>query len=131
MRFHIFVFLFFCAFTLVRAEPERIPEKYQIDGYKEFRNLSRQDALTKGKKLASGDFEQGIYRMLVYGLRRMDSPEEKWLQAKYSVYTIPIAGCMVSDGILGAAEGYNTTMKDLLAKKFGKDVFEEAKQAKP
>ena len=40
-----------------------------------------------------------------------------------------IAGCVVSDGILGAEEGYNSTMKPLLNRKFGRDIFKEAEAA--
>lgn len=104
---------------------DNLPEKYQINGYEEFYRLSRKIAVEKGETLAKSDFEAGIYRIFVYGEPGTGSPEEIRLRKEYSIYTVPIAGCKVSDGILGVAEGYNGTMKPLLEKKFGKEVFTE------
>jgi len=109
------------------GETPEIPKRYQIDGYLEFESLSKVAAIDKGMKMAKADFKDGIYRLLVYGKRAISNPDEDYLRKKYSVYTIPIAGCLVSDGILGAAEGYNGTIKALLLKKYEKDIFEEAK----
>ena len=54
------------------------------------------------------------------------SPSEKFLFEKYKVKICPIAGCIVFNGIIGGAEGYNATMMDLLNEKYDKDIFEEA-----
>jgi len=50
------------------------------------------------------------------------------LRERYGVTVTAIAGCVVSDGILGAEEGYNSTMKPLLNRKFGHDIFKEAEE---
>ncbi|EIQ02004.1 hypothetical protein OpiT1DRAFT_00582 [Opitutaceae bacterium TAV1] len=97
--------------------------------YKSFFGLSKSEAETKAAALAKSDFESGIYRILVFGLR--PAPEHdtyaKHLKS-YGIECHAIAGCIVSDGILGTAKGYNEVMKLLLVKKIGKDVFAEYEQ---
>lgn len=105
------------------AEENAIPHKYQLNGYKDYYDLSERDAEKAGRALAQKDFESGIYRILVYGLRRSEDPSEKRLKDEFQVYTIACAGCIVSDGILGFTKGYNDTMKSLLIKHFKKDIF--------
>ena len=111
--------------------PARAAETGAADdfGYAAFQRLSRDDASAKAKEIAARDFREGRFRILVYGLRRHQTPSEKYLKEHYGVTTTPIAGCIVSDGILGAAEGYNSTIKPLLNQKFGRDIFGEAKTA--
>ena len=128
MRLYIILLTLAWCPCLISAETEKIPLKYQIDGYREFGSLSKKSSVEKSMKLAESDFKNGIYRIFVYGKRRLDDPEGKYLQERYAIYTVPIAGCMVTDGILGAAEGYNQTMKTLLFNKFKKDVFEESRK---
>jgi hypothetical protein len=108
------------------AEP---PPKDDLEGYATFQQLSRNDAAVKAREMATRDFSEGRFRILVYGLRRQESPHDKYLREHYGVMTTPIAGCIVSDGIIGAADGYNSTIKPLLNEKFGKDIFLEAKTA--
>ena len=98
----------------------------ELDGYNVFYSLTEDEAYEKGKELATSDFKNGNYRVLVYGLRPLEASSEKYLNEKYNVKTYPIAGCIVSEGIIGGADGYNVTMKAFLLKKFGKDVFSEA-----
>jgi len=96
-----------------------------INGYETFYNLGKNEAAKKARQMAATDFAQGRYRILVYGLRRQDSPAEVNLKKRYGVATVPIAGCIVSSGITAAAESYNSTMKPLLRRKFGRDIFKE------
>ena len=96
-----------------------------LDGHAAFYDLSKTEATEKAKVMALADFEQGRYRILVFGLRRTESPREIQLKERYGVATTAIAGCVVSPGIVAAAEGYNSTMKPLLNRKFGRDIFEE------
>jgi len=99
-----------------------------FDGYALFAKLSKEQASKKARAMAENDFAHGVYRVWVYGLRRDESPDEKYLRKKYGVTVTPIAGCVVSDGILGAADGYNSTMESLLKQKFGRDIFKEAEK---
>ena len=54
---------------------------------------------------------------------------EEYLTNKYGIQMTSIAGCLISDGIEGAMQGYNLTMKVLLNRKFGHDIFKEAEEA--
>ena len=112
--------------SLLLASAHAAENASPLDGYRSFFSLSKTEAETKAAALAKNDFEAGTYRILVFGLR--PAPEHdayvKHLKA-YGIECQAIAGCIVSDGILGAAEGYNGVMKSLLMKKLGKDLFEE------
>ncbi|MEO8206025.1 MAG: hypothetical protein ABI615_07575 [Chthoniobacterales bacterium] len=110
------------------AQADRIPEKYNNINGMDFFSLSAKQASEKAIALAKKDFANGIYRTFISGQPALSlSIGEMYLQ-EYSIYTVPIAGCNVSEGIHGAEQGYNDTMKPLLIKKFGKDIFAEAKK---
>jgi hypothetical protein len=87
--------------------------------------LKKREAVKLGKADAAKDFAAGKYRVLVYGLRAEPTKGEKKLE-KLGISLDAIAGCVVSEGILGYADGYNATMSPLLKKKFGADVLREA-----
>jgi hypothetical protein len=97
--------------------------------YAKFMQLPKEQAATSAREMARQDFTQGRFLILVYGLRRQDSPSEIYLLERYGVAVTPIAGCIVSPGVTVAAESYNATMKPLLRKKFGRDIFAEAAEA--
>jgi hypothetical protein len=99
------------------------------DGYAIFNDLSKEDALKKAREMAETDFERNVYRIFVVGKRPAKSTYDDYLKEKYGIITTPIAGCVVSDGIIGAQDGYNSTMKPLLNRKFGHDIFKEAEEA--
>jgi hypothetical protein len=103
----------------------------QLNGYALFYDLKKEDAKEKAEVLAREDFKNGIYRILVYGKRPVPKFDAygNYL-AKYGIECYPIAGCIVSDGILGAADGYNGVMKPLLVQKLGTDIFESYKSEK-
>ena len=94
-----------------------------------FSDLSKADALRKAREMAETDFARNVYRIFVVGKRPSTNPYDDYLKEKYRVVTTPIAGCVVSDGIIGAQEGYNSTMRPLLNRKFGHDIFKEAEEA--
>lgn len=118
--------------AVVKNGNAKNPKHGRINGYDLFYNLSRADALKKGRALAQEHFKRGELRFLVYGLAEKGGAGnafEKHLQSTYGVLTSPIAGCLVSEGIVGAAEGYNKTMRQLLTTHFGRDVFIESWKA--
>lgn len=127
MKKSIIALSFFVLFWLFSIEANDTSHQVDIDGYKEFYSLKRKEAFTAGQNFAMEDFKKGNYRILVYGLRPdIELPSERYLRERYGIDTYPIAGCIVSEGILGGADGYNTKMKALLRQKFGMDVFKEA-----
>ena len=105
------------------------PQDNDLDGYAIFNDLSKEDASKKAREMAETDFARNVYRIFVVGKRPAKSAYDDYLKEKYGVLTTPIAGCLVSDGIIGAQEGYNSTMKPLLNRKFGHDIFKEAEEA--
>lgn len=127
MKTTLQIVLLLVAFPCLAEEPAN--PNSALNQFAPITELSRAAAKEKASEMARNDFAQGRYRILVFGMRREGSPSDKFLQKQYGVTTDPIAGCLVSDGILGTAEGYNSTMKPLLNEKFGKDIFKEAEKA--
>lgn len=117
----IVVILTLLAATLHAAEPkEKFPE---------FMDLSKREAAAIARRRAETDFAAGRYRMLVYGLRKSVSEQDRRL-VKEGVELKPIAGCMVSDGILEGARVYNEVMRGKLKAKLGRDVFTDKDEAR-
>lgn len=108
---------------------EANPRVSEPDVYTIFTDLSKEDAAKKAREMATADFTRQVYRIFVVGMRPATSAYDEYLKERYGVLTTPIAGCIVSDGIEGAEDGYNSTMKPLLNRKFGRDIFKEAEQA--
>jgi hypothetical protein len=129
MRTTLSVFLsvfFVTAIATVHADMK--PQENDQDRYAIFSDLSKEDASTKAREMAEADFARNVYRILVVGKRPATSPYDDYLKEKYGVVTTSIAGCVVTDGIIGAQEGYNSTMRPLLNRKFGRDIFKEAEE---
>jgi hypothetical protein len=123
--------LFFVVLAGVRAAPTgdgKSPGD-ALDGYAVFGDLAKKDASKKAREMANTDFAQNVYRILVAGMPAGRIASEEYLTNKYGVRVTPIAGCVISDGIEGAIDGYNSTMKPLLNRKFGHDIFKEAEEA--
>ena len=91
---------------------------------KDYRELPKDAAFEMGKTDAQEDYKAGTCRILFYGMRAAPTESEKRLE-KLGVKYDSIAGCIVSEGIRGYADGYNTTMLPLLKKKLGEDAFKE------
>lgn len=125
-------FVFFAAF-LAMAVPaicaDMKPQDNELDDYAIFNDLSKEDASKEARGMAEADFARNVFRLFVAGKRPAKSAYDDYLKEKYGVLEVPIAGCIVSDGILGAIDGYNSTMKPLLNQKFGHDIFREAEDA--
>lgn len=94
-----------------------------------FADLPSKEAKARAREMAEHDFAAGTFRVLVAGKRPYPNKYDDYLKEKYGVTAIPVAGCVVSDGLIGAIEGYNATMKPLLNRKFGRDIFQEAQEA--
>ena len=130
MRAPISVFFaVFLATAVAAIHADMKPWEPELDGYAIFNDLSKEDASKKAREMAESDFAKNLYRLLVVGKRPAKSAYDDYLKEKYGVITTPIAGCVVSDGIIGGQEGYNSTMKPLLNRKFGHDIFKEAEEA--
>jgi hypothetical protein len=101
-----------------------------LDGYAVFGDLTKEDASKKAREMAKTDFAQNIYRIFVAGKPATGKiASEEYLTHKYGVQITSIAGCIISEGIAGAKDGYNSVMKALLNRKFGHDIFKEAEEA--
>ena len=100
-----------------------------VDGYAVFGDLTKEGAANKARMMAEIDFAQNIYRIFVAGMPTGKIASEEYLTNKYGVQVTSIAGCLISDAIEGAIDGYNSTMKPLLNRKFGHDIFKEAEEA--
>ena len=124
-----FYFLIAISVTLAPIWAEMEAAGDQLDATI-FSDLSKETATTKASALAERDFAKNYYRILVAGKRPRKSAYDNLLKSKYGVAMTAIAGCVVTDGIIGAIEGYNSTMKQLLNRKFGHDIFQEAEMAR-
>ena len=100
-----------------------------VDGYEMFGDLTKESASKKASKIAETDFTQNRYRIFVAGKPLAANASDDYLTNKYGIQVTSIAGCLISNGIEGAIEGYNSTMKPLLNRKFGHDIFKEAEEA--
>ena len=130
MRSKIFsCFVISLVISIVGSRADMKPEDSQLDGYAIFNDLPKEDAAKKGREMAENDFDKNIYRIFVVGRRPLQNAYDDFLKERYGVVVTAIAGCVVSDGIMGAEEGYNSTMKPLLNRKFGHDIFKEAEEA--
>ena len=127
MRIAIFGLLLLAMATLLPAiHGDMKPAETQSDSFEAFGDLSKAEGKARAQEMAEQDFAANHYRVLVAGMRRNQEAHDNYLKEKYGVTVVPIAGCVVSDGIIGAIEGYNSTMKPLLNRKFGHDIFQEA-----
>jgi hypothetical protein len=115
------------AVTLFSADMKA--QNNEMDRFAILGALSREEATAKARRMAEADFARKDYRILVVGRRPAKNAYDDFLKEKYGVLVTPIAGCIVSNGIIGAQEGYNSTMKILLNRKFGHDICKEAEGA--
>jgi hypothetical protein len=130
MRATVIVLFALCFATAVAAiHADMKPQENELDRHALFNDLSKENASKKAHEMAEADFSRNVFRIFVVGKRPPKSAYDDYLKEKYGVITTPIAGCVVSDGIIGAEAGYNSTMKPLLNRKFGHDIFKEAEEA--
>ena len=125
----LFSFCSLIVFTIAPTWAEMETNSDQFDGAI-FSDLSKEAAAAKASTMAKQDFAGNNYRILVAGKRPHNSAYDNLLEKKYGVTVTSIAGCVVTDGIIGTIDGYNSTMKPLLNRKFGHDIFKEAEEAR-
>ena len=101
------------------------PGRYEIFNY-----ISAEEAKSKAKNMAEEDFESGDYRYLVYGLRTEEGSFGGYLEKHYGIKDTPAAGCIVTGSVEEATDTYNSTMRQLLTEKYGRDIFKEAEEMK-
>lgn len=94
----------------------------------ELRDMEAAEATKLGMEAATADSAAGRYRVLFHGQRAGPTEAGLKLQA-LGVRFESVAGCVVSEGILGFEDGYNSTMEQLLKTKFRTSVFEETRTA--
>ena len=101
-------------------------KKFDNDIFEEAKIFAKDYAFAA--RQAKDDFARGIYQIERYGERAdgidKEFPEEKYLLEVYNVKTRRIGGITVA--LINHAKGYNETMQELLNKKHGKDIFNEA-----
>jgi hypothetical protein len=114
---HALAALFIITASLPAAEPK--------DSFPQFYTLSKEEAAKTARRQAEADFAAGRYRILSFGLTAAMKDERL---AKAGIEKKPIAGCVVSDGVLEGARVYNEIMREKLKAKLGRDIFEEPKK---
>ncbi|WP_300565108.1 hypothetical protein [Flavobacterium sp.] len=86
----------------------------------------------KGIEIAKKDFENGVYNAYSYGFMATITPKSEigfddfykdYLRKKYSI-NLEHKGCVVTD----YSDCYSDTMKKLIFKKFGTDIFERSRR---
>jgi len=85
-------------------------------------------AKSKAKEMAREDYRKGGYRYLVYGLRRENKNYRGYLEQHYGIKNTRVAGCIVTESVQEATDSYNSTMRQLLIEKYGRDIFKEAEE---
>jgi hypothetical protein len=99
------------------------PGRYEI-----FDFLPVEVARRKAEAMAREDYRQGDYRYLVWGLRRENKSYGGYLEQYYGIEDARVAYCIVTTSEQEAGETYNSTMRQLLTEKYGRDVFKEAEE---
>jgi hypothetical protein len=117
---HALASLLIITASLHAAEPK--------DAFRQFFELKKNQAAIAACQQAETDFAAGRYRMLVYGLRAVNSVQDARLK-KEGVEVKAIAGCIVSEGIIEGARVYNEVMRERLKAKLGRDVFNDKDEA--
>lgn len=83
-------------------------------------------ARTRGQMAANMDLRKGNYRLLTYGLPPTWLPEyARLLKERYRIELHPVAGCVVSNGLIAYVDGYDEVSSAAALHKFGHDVFKE------
>lgn len=78
------------------------------DRYKVFDFMPVEIAISKAEALAREDYKLGNYRYLVFGLRREDNSYGGYLEKRYGVRDIRVAGCIVTESVEEATNTYNS-----------------------
>ena len=73
--------------------------------YAVFQDLSKENATQKAQTMAQSDFARNVFRVFVAGMRRQQDAHDNYLKQKYGAVVTSVAGCVVTDGIIGGIEG--------------------------
>lgn len=85
-------------------------------------------AQARGQLVARLDVARGRYVILTLGLPARWLPEyTRLLRKRYGIEHGVVAGCIVDEALLGYAYGYNAVSMDAANRKFGHDIFKEAR----
>jgi len=85
-------------------------------------------ARVRGQLVARFDLARGHYRILTLGLPTRWRPEyTSLLRQRYGIEERMVAGCIVSESLLAYAAGYNAVSTEAANRKFGHDIFKEAR----
>lgn len=109
-----------------------VPEPHVTIRFDPNDRASMMDAIVRSNGLthAEQDFSNAYFRVCSWGIAPMGY--SKWaddLSAKYGVYVTDIAGCLIDPELGRRATEYNSRMKGLLNRKYGKDIFAAATEA--
>jgi hypothetical protein len=99
------------------------PGRYEI-----FDLLPVEVARRKAEAMAKEDFRQGHHRYLVWGMRREGKSYGGYLEQHYGIEDARVAYDITTRSVQVARETYNSTMRQLLTEKYGRDVFKEAEE---
>ncbi|WP_339889909.1 hypothetical protein [uncultured Flavobacterium sp.] len=113
-------FIFTLTFGLIYGQEKNKTEKDSI--------VWTKVTCEKGIEDAKIDAEKGTYKCLSYGLMFETNPElnkfiNDYRKKKYGIITRN-GGCVITD----YSECYLKTMKELVLKKFGEDIFEKSRK---
>ena len=81
----------------------------------------------KGRADARKDLQAGKLRVETMGFppAPWEKTHERLLKERYGIEFQWVADCVVSEGIIGHAKGYNEIMTAEIARKFGDDVLKK------
>jgi hypothetical protein len=86
-------------------------------------------APVRGKFAAHLDVARGNYRLLTFGLPPSWRGEyARLLRERYGVELKPVAGCIVSQGLIWYVDAYDEVSAAAATRKYGHDIFEECEK---
>ena len=126
MRYILFILML--SLMYVSSADDTINTATESDRYGIFDFMSVEIAESKAEEMAREGYRLGDYRYLVYGLRREDKSYGGYLEQHYGIKDTHVTDCIVTDSVKEATNIYNSTIKQLLTDKYGKDVFKETEE---
>lgn len=93
-----------------------------------FQRIVAYPAVVNGRAAARRDIEANVLQLKLWGLRPFAGIYEDLLQAR-GITATRVAGCVVSQPQLGSWQGYNDVMTAEIERRFGKNFFDEIRQA--
>lgn len=122
------LFILMLSLPYISYADEVINTITESDRYRIFGFMPVKIAKSKVEDMAREGYRLGDYRYLVYGLRREDKSYGGYLEQHYGIKDTHVTDCIVTDSVKEATNIYNSTIKQLLTDKYGKDVFKETEE---